>query len=154
MIVCLICATKFFGLHHRSLTPIQNFSDHTMGLLHPMFQAFHLRGLTTTFLLRPTYNNYISLYVLIRESFIGRQPKYEFTTHSSTLMMDDHTHAHTPNIVLSLCICNANVIVICKTRENSNFWKNGKMVILVKTQNFSRSRMTKRISPLESSCEI
>ena len=42
----------------------------------------------------------------------------------------------------------------CKTRENSNFLKNGKMVILVKIQNFSRSRMTKRTSPLESSCEI
>ena len=42
----------------------------------------------------------------------------------------------------------------CKTRENSNFWKNGKIVILVKNRNFSRSRMTKRISPLESSREI
>ena len=42
----------------------------------------------------------------------------------------------------------------CKTRENSNFWKNGKIVILVKTRNFSRSRMTKLISPLESSREI
>ena len=42
----------------------------------------------------------------------------------------------------------------CKTRENSNFLKNGKMVILVKIQNFSRSWMTKRTSPLESSREI
>ena len=42
----------------------------------------------------------------------------------------------------------------CKTRETSNFWKNGKIVISVKTQNFSRSRMTKRISPLELSREI
>ena len=42
----------------------------------------------------------------------------------------------------------------CKTRENSNFLKKGKIVILVKTQNFSRSRMTKRISPLASSREI
>ena len=42
----------------------------------------------------------------------------------------------------------------CKTRENSNFLKKGKMVISVKTQNFSRSRMTKRTSPLESSLEI
>ena len=31
----------------------------------------------------------------------------------------------------------------CKTRENSNFMKNGKMVISVKIQNFSRSRMMK-----------
>ena len=42
----------------------------------------------------------------------------------------------------------------CKTRENSNFLKNGKMVISVKIQNFSRSRMMKRTSPLESSREI
>ena len=41
-----------------------------------------------------------------------------------------------------------------KTRENSNFWKNGKIVISVKTRNFSRSRMMKPISPLESSHEI
>ena len=33
----------------------------------------------------------------------------------------------------------------CKTRENSNFMKKGKMVILVKIKIFSRSRMTKRI---------
>ena len=44
--------------------------------------------------------------------------------------------------------------VSCKTRENSNFLKKGKMVISVKIQNFSRSRMTKRTSPLESSREI
>ena len=42
----------------------------------------------------------------------------------------------------------------CKTRENSNFRKKGKMVISVKIQKFSRSRMTKRISSLESSHEI
>ena len=42
----------------------------------------------------------------------------------------------------------------CKTRENSNFLKKGKMVILVKIQKFSRSRMTKQTSPLESSREI
>ena len=38
-----------------------------------------------------------------------------------------------------------------KTREFSNLWKNGKIIISVKTRNFFRSRMTKRISPLESS---
>ena len=42
----------------------------------------------------------------------------------------------------------------CKTRENFYFLKKGKMVISVKIQNFSRSRMTKRTSPLESSREI
>ena len=65
------------------------------------------------------------------------------------------------------CICMCVVVIVqnfgtkfllrrgeCKTRENSNFMKNGKIVISVKTQNFSRSRMTKRISPLESSHKI
>ena len=43
---------------------------------------------------------------------------------------------------------------MCKTRENSNFLKNGKMVISDKIQNFFRSWMTKQTSPLESSCEM
>ena len=43
----------------------------------------------------------------------------------------------------------------CKTLENSNFLKKtSKIVILVKIQNFSRSRMSKRTSLLESSREI
>ena len=74
--------TKLFGSHHGSLTP--------------MLHAFPLRGLMTLFLLRLTHINYITLYDLNHESFIGRHPKCELTTHSSTLMMDDHTHAHTP----------------------------------------------------------
>ena len=37
----------------------------------------------------------------------------------------------------------------CKTRENSNFLKKGKIVISVKIQIFSRSRMTKWTSLLE-----
>ena len=43
---------------------------------------------------------------------------------------------------------------ICKARENSNFLKMGKIVISVKIRNFSRSRMMKRTSLLESSREI
>ena len=42
----------------------------------------------------------------------------------------------------------------CETPENPDFLRKGKMVILIKIQNFSRSRMIKRTSPLESSCEI
>ena len=42
----------------------------------------------------------------------------------------------------------------CKTPENFNFLKNGKMVISVKIRNFSRSWMKKWFSPLESSIEI
>ena len=59
------------------------------------------------------------------------------------------------------CVCAWNFRAIfflirgeSETLENSNFLKNGKIVIFVKTQNFYRSRMTKRISPLESSHEI
>ena len=42
----------------------------------------------------------------------------------------------------------------CKTRENSNFFKKGKIVISVKIRNFSRSRMTKITFSLKSSREI
>ena len=42
----------------------------------------------------------------------------------------------------------------CKTQENSNFLKKGKIVTSVKIRNFSKSRMTKRTSPLKSSHEI
>ena len=41
-----------------------------------------------------------------------------------------------------------------KPQENSIFLKKGKMVIPIKIRNFSRSRMTKLTSPLESSREI
>ena len=41
-----------------------------------------------------------------------------------------------------------------KPQENPIFCKKGKMVILVNTQNFSRSRMTKRTSLLQLSREI
>ena len=95
MTVCLFWATKLFGSHRGSLTP--------------MFQAFHLKGLTVPFLLHPTHIIYIHFYVLNRETSIGRCPKYELTTHSSTLMMNAHIHAHTSNMFMSLCIYNANV---------------------------------------------
>ena len=55
------------------------------------------------FLLRPTHIIYIYFYVLNRETSIGHRPKYELTTHSSTLMMNAHIHAHTPNMLMSLC---------------------------------------------------
>ena len=42
----------------------------------------------------------------------------------------------------------------CKTRENSNFLKKGKIVISVKIRKFSKSRMTKRTSLLRSPQEI
>ena len=87
--------TELFGSHRGSLTP--------------MFQAFHLRGLTVPFLLCQTHIIYIYFYVLNCETSIGRRPKYELTTYSSTLMMNALIHAHTPNMLMSLCICNGNV---------------------------------------------
>ena len=42
----------------------------------------------------------------------------------------------------------------CETPENPDFLRNDKMVIYVKIRNFSRSWMTKRTSPLDSSREI
>ena len=42
----------------------------------------------------------------------------------------------------------------CETPENPDFLRKVKLVISVKIQNFSRSQMTKRTSPLELSREI
>ena len=65
------------------------------------------------------------------------------------------------------CICMCFVVIVqnfgtkfllrrgeYKIRENSNFLKNGKIVISVKIQNFSRSWMMKQTSLLESSRQI
>ena len=41
-----------------------------------------------------------------------------------------------------------------KPEKNSIFLKKGKTVISVENREFSRSRMTKRIASLKSSCEI
>ena len=41
-----------------------------------------------------------------------------------------------------------------KPEKNSIFMKNGKTVISVENRKFSRSRMTKRTAPLNSSREI
>ena len=144
---------SYFGQHKfwltpRSLTPIQNFGSRR-GSFTLMLNFISLYALTRESFIGccPTYEltthsstlmmddhthahtpniqnfgscrwsftpmlNFISLYALTRELFIGCCPTYELTTHSSTLMMDDHTHAHTPNILMPLCICNANVIAI------------------------------------------
>ena len=45
-------------------------------------------------------------------------------------------------------------VLLCETPRKSNFLKKGKMVISVQIQKFSRYRMTKRNSPLESSRKI
>ena len=95
MTVCLLWAIELFESHRGSLTP--------------MFQTFHLRGETVPFLLYPKHIIYIYFHVLNRETSIRRHLKYELTTHSSTRMMNDHIHAHTPNMLMSLCISNANV---------------------------------------------
>ena len=54
---------------------------------------------------------------------------------------------------LALCL-GALSLSLCETRENPIFSKMGKIVILIKTQNFSRSWMTKQTYPLKSSREI
>ena len=112
LIVCLILGNKNFRITSRvSYTHTEFFGSHR-GSLTPNVPGFSPEGLTTPFLLRPTHINYISFHSLNRESFIGRRPKYKLTTHSLTLIIDDHTHAPTPNMLMSLCICNANVTAI------------------------------------------
>ena len=69
-----------FGYYHGSPTP--------------EFQAFHLRRLTTPFLLRPTHIIIISLYDLNHKSFIGRHPKYELITHSPRMVNNPSVHPH------------------------------------------------------------
>ena len=57
-----------------------------------------------------------------------------------------------PNLVRGLAVtCIAPVV---KPEKNSIFLKNGKTVISVENRKFSRSRMTKRTTPLNSSHEI
>ena len=46
------------------------------------------------------------------------------------------------------------LIKYVKPKKNSIFLKKGKTVILVENRKFSRSRMTKRTAPLNSSREI
>ena len=60
------------------------------------------------------------------------------------------------DITRTLCLHGGKGLVWapCETPRKSNFLKKGKIVISIKIRNFSRSQMTKRISPLESSCEI
>ena len=68
-----------FGSHHGSPTP--------------EFQAFHLKGLTTPFLLHPTHLNSTSLYDLSHGSFIGRF--IQNTSSPQPRMVNNHTvHSH------------------------------------------------------------
>ena len=102
MTVCLLWAIELFGSRCRSLTPIQNFPI-TPRVSYIHVPRFSLEGVNGP-LLDPHNTHYLYLfYVLNRETFIGRRPKYELTTHSSTMMMDDPTHAHTPNIMQCPC---------------------------------------------------
>ena len=45
-------------------------------------------------------------------------------------------------------------VIAVKPEKNSIFLKKGKTVISVENRKFSRSQMTKRTAPLNSSCEI
>ena len=63
------------------------------------------------------------------------------------------------HVIVCICVCEFQDKILlrggeCEAPENSNFLKNGKMEISVKIRNFSRSRMTTRITPLSSSREI
>ena len=53
VIVCLLWETELFGLRCGSFTLIQNFSDHTVGLLHPCSRLFTLGGVKGLFLAPP-----------------------------------------------------------------------------------------------------
>ena len=63
------------GYLPESLTPTHDLSDTTAGLLHRNSNLFHLRGLTTPFLLRLTHINYSSFPDLNYESSLDVVPK-------------------------------------------------------------------------------
>ena len=91
--------------------------------------------------------------IAIRLSIIGTLAGLSYPTQSWSWV---RLHMH---VVGCVCALNFGTKFFlrreeCKTRENSNFLKKDKTVILVKIQNFSRSRMMKRISSLESSRNI
>ena len=61
--------------------------------------------------------------------------------------------------VMRMCVNFGDEIMLrgwgeCKTQEKFNFLKKGKTVISVENRKFSRSWMTKRTAPLNSSREI
>ena len=63
------------------------------------------------------------------------------------------------HVIVCICVCEFWDLILlrrgeCEAPENLNFLKMGKMVISVKIQNFSRSRMMTRDIPLSSSREI
>ena len=101
--VYVITVCLFLGNRTFRITPWVSYT-HVPG--------FSPKRINDPLLALPNTRNYILLYALNHESYFGRCLKYELTTHSSTLMMDDHTDAHTPNMLTSLCICNVNVTVI------------------------------------------
>ena len=84
--------------------------------------------------------------ILSRQSFHAERKKSVATTiHLSHLEKEG---------AQDLQVVTDNGIPTVKPEKNSNFLKNGKMVISVKIQKISRSQMTKRTSPLELSHEI
>ena len=111
----------YFGQH--------NFSAYTAGFLHPyrsfgscrgsltpMFQAFHLRGLTTPFLLLPSHINYLSSYDLELWVFIGRGPKDKLNPHSPRVVNHHTVYPHLTrrdvtvhmNVMMPIHISNSN----------------------------------------------
>ena len=67
-------------------------------------------------------------------------------------------HPFLSHIIAHFLLCRELLIAFrrstCETPENPDFLGKDKMVISIKIRNISRSRMTKRTSPLESSRKI
>ena len=71
--------TKIRDISPGLLHPLRTFKDITAGLLHPNSRLFHMRGLTTPFLLCPTHINYSSFPDLNYESSLDVVPKINST---------------------------------------------------------------------------
>ena len=113
------------------------------------------------FILGVIYNRHLGIMAAMTDLHLGwaAPPAYQriYTRHLASNFMTRFKDKILKNLVCRAALASTERKFnkhMCKTRENSNFRKNGKIVISVKTRNFSRSRMTKWITPLESSCKI
>ena len=96
LIMCFILGNIIFLITPRvSYNHTEFFRSHR-GSLTSNVPGFSPEGINGPLLALSNTHNYISFYSLNRESFIGRRPKYELTTHSSTLML--HVYARDVNV--------------------------------------------------------
>ena len=103
-LVCLFWATELFGLHRRSLTPFDIFMGFNKWILYlTNVPGFSHDGVTVP---SCSAQHTLFIFLFILETVRHILDVFQSTsslTHSSTMIMDDHTHAHPPNIMRCPC---------------------------------------------------